>query len=239
MKKKRIFLGLSILAATLVTTSCVNQAPAESTGSNQTSETTTSTPVVTTSQQDPETTQTQGNTKQSFSVVWKNDDGQVIKSETLEEGTQISAPANPIKTSTDEFNFSFDGWYSAQTGGEKVTNFGLVLGNVEYFARFTEAKNQYTYTFYAEDGTTEIKKETVDYGTEATLPTVQTKENTAEYTYEFDGWYSAVTGGDKITDYTVRENVSYPSSPASCPGTPGSPWARAAGRWRGSSPGRH
>ncbi|MDD4595356.1 MAG: InlB B-repeat-containing protein, partial [Candidatus Izemoplasmatales bacterium] len=58
-----------------------------------------------------------------------------------------------------------------------------VTANISVNAQFSSAKNQYTVTFYDEDGTTELGTSTVDYGTSATAPGNPTKTN-----YIFLGW---------------------------------------------------
>ena len=75
----------------------------------------------------------------------------------------------------------------------------------------SDVKNRFTYTFYDEDGTTELKApSTVDEGTQIVPPSDPTKEATSEYTYEFDGWYTEKTGGTKIETFpTITSNVSY------------------------------
>ena len=84
--------------------------------------------------------------------------------------------------------------------------FGTLTGDVSYKAKYNQTLNQYTYTFYEEDGTTPIATDTVDYGTEITAPADPTKAATAEYTYTFDGWY---VGTEKVTDFTVTGDVEY------------------------------
>ena len=200
MKKKKILLGVSLLAATLVTASCqgsidVNTSKNDNTSTEQT--------VPTTTNNDPVTqgSTTTDQTEKEFSVIWKNYNDELIKADTLSEGDSIVSPAAPTREATQEFTYTFDGWYTSKTGGEKVTNFGSANANVTYYARFIETKNEYTYIFFDDDGITELKKETLEYGSTIVAPKNPTKDATVEFTYEFDGWYTEKTGGDKVTDF--------------------------------------
>ncbi|MGN1060785.1 MAG: InlB B-repeat-containing protein [Candidatus Coproplasma sp.] len=143
---------------------------------------------------------------QTYTYTFYNDDGTtVIKTATINSGETIVAPDNPTKTATAQYSYTFDGWYTAVSGGTKVTTFGAISADVNYYARFTQTLNQYTYTFYDSDGTTVIKTETVDYGTTIVAPDEPTKEN-----YTFDGWFTAASGGTQVTDFgTISADVSY------------------------------
>ncbi len=263
MKKKKLFLGLSVLAGAVVLASCTVSQD-NSTTTSKTNESTTTTTVA----------------EKNYTVTWKNDDGSVIKTDTVKEGTvasydgatptkasdaeysytfkswdkelsavnadvvytvvyeltknkytyafydedgttelkketveygtQISAPSNPEKPDTTEDDFTFDGWYDAKTGGNKVTSFSTITGNVTYYARYTSEKNKYTYTFYDEDGTSVLGTDNVAYGTQIEAPTNPTKTADDDYVYIFAGWYDAKEGGNKVESFgTVSGNVSY------------------------------
>jgi len=69
-----------------------------------------------------------------------------------------------------------------------------------------ETVKTYTVTFMI--GKTKAKEETVNYGTTVTAPDA-TKAADAQYTYEFDGWYTAEEDGEKVTDFTVTGNATY------------------------------
>lgn len=102
-------------------------------------------------------------------------------------GDIVVVPEAPTKTSTKDTVYTFNGW------DKKVTT---VTGNAAYYATFSSSTRQYTVTFVDEDGT-ELSKNSYDYGTESNyinVPTGMTKEATAEYTYEFDGWDKVVGG---------------------------------------------
>ncbi|MBQ7189426.1 MAG: leucine-rich repeat protein, partial [Kiritimatiellae bacterium] len=100
-------------------------------------------------------------------------------------------------------NYSFDGWYTAMSGGTLVTATTTVDADVTYYARWTVI--QYTVTFNANGGSVSPTTRTVDSGTAVgTLPT-PTRTN-----YTFAGWYTAASGGTLVTaTTTVDADVTY------------------------------
>ena len=128
--------------------------------------------------------------KNSYEITWKNEDGTVIDTTTVEYGT-IPAHADATKEKTAEYTYTFAGWSPAPAA---------VTGKAEYTATFSSVKNSYEITWKNDDGTV-IDTTTVEYGT---VPTHAdpTKEKTAEYTYTFAGWSpepAAVTGDAEYT----------------------------------------
>ena len=65
-----------------------------------------------------------------------------------------------------------------------------------------------TVIFYDDDGVTEIGRVTVPYGEAVTPPAAPVKEEDAWFTYEFDGWYTAQTGGEQAMLYKVTQSFS-------------------------------
>ncbi len=94
--------------------------------------------------------------------------------------------------------YTFDGWYTAKTGGTKITSTSTVSNSVgsTLYARWTA--NEYTVTLDPNGGTVGTTSKTVTYGdTYGSLPTPTRKG------YTFDGWYTAPTDGTKVTANTV------------------------------------
>ena len=123
--------------------------------------------------------------KNSYKITWKNDDGSVIDTTTVEYG-ETPTHSDPTKAATAEYTYTFAGWTPAVVS---------VTGDAEYTATYTAKKNSYTITWLNEDGT-EIDTTSVEYG-EVPTHAAPTKANTAEYTYTFAGWtpdVAAVTG---------------------------------------------
>ncbi|MCD8084605.1 MAG: InlB B-repeat-containing protein, partial [Clostridiales bacterium] len=110
-------------------------------------------------------------------------------------------PADPTRT-----GYTFAGWYTAATGGTSVTEDTLMPGyNPTYYAHWTV--NSYTLTFDANGGSTASPKTiTKNYGTAiGTLPT------TSRTGYTFNGWYTAESGGTKLSasDTMPAANKTY------------------------------
>jgi len=109
--------------------------------------------------------------------------------------------ATPTSASQ-EFTYTFS-WWNNTCGGNLTANCTIT-------AEFKKITNQYTITFYDEDGTTELWSSTVNYWTDATYGwTTPTKAATQQYTYEFDDWYTSPEwwSVDDLSDVTADRNV--------------------------------
>lgn len=131
--------------------------------------------------------------KPTYTVMFKDWDGTVLKTQTVEEGSSATAPSNPSRT-----GYTFTGW------DKTFTN---VASDLTVTAQFTI--NSYTITFKDYDGTT-LKTQTVNYGSNATPPNNPTRDG-----YEFTGWdktFTNVTSDLTITaQYTKIETPEPPS----------------------------
>ncbi|MFA7724821.1 MAG: InlB B-repeat-containing protein, partial [Candidatus Izemoplasmatales bacterium] len=113
--------------------------------------------------------------KNQYTVTFYDEDGTTeLGTSTVDYGTAATAPVTPVKLATAEWTYTFTDWSAP------ITN---VTANIAVNALFSAVKNQYTVTFYDEDGTTELGTSTVDYGTAATAP-----EEPAKTNYMFMGW---------------------------------------------------
>lgn len=78
-----------------------------------------------------------------YSVTWNGNGGTVNTSGATGSaayGTAINPPANTPTRAADSKNvYFFDGWYTEAEGGEKVTDFGTVQGDVTYYAHWIPA----------------------------------------------------------------------------------------------------
>jgi uncharacterized repeat protein (TIGR02543 family) len=92
-------------------------------------------------------------------------------------------------------NYVFQGWYSFKSGGNKITETTKVLKPLDHtlYARWRGEETEIT--LEPDGGTLSKNTAKVYYGSKYSnqLPT-PTKKN-----YRFDGWFTAATGGDKIT----------------------------------------
>ena len=96
---------------------------------------------------------------------------------------------------TSRVGYTFDGWYTSASGGTKVTASSTVsiTSNQKLYAHWTA--NTYTVTFNANGGNIPSSaSKTVTY--DQTYGTLATISRTG---YTFAGWYTATSGGTKIT----------------------------------------
>lgn len=104
--------------------------------------------------------------------------------------------------------YTFTGWTKNSDGTGDVygdsakTTFNE---NVTLYAKWEI--NEYTIRFLDELGA-ELKSSELKYGEEIVVPEALSKENTAQYTYTFDGWYGE--DGSKLTEgATVSGDATY------------------------------
>ena len=116
--------------------------------------------------------------------------GNVQIKQSLTYGTTLG-----IQPDVTRAGYTFAGWYttSATSGGTKATSTTSVpLNGGTYYARYTG--NTYTVTYNANGGSVSSSSKSVTYGnTYGTLPT-PTRTG-----WSFTGWYTASTGGTRIT----------------------------------------
>ncbi len=101
----------------------------------------------------------------------------------------------PIPTRT---GYSFVGWYTATSGGTLITSSSTVVitSNQTLYAVWNA--NSYTVNFNANGGTLYTYSKTVYYGSSyGTLP------SPTRAGYNFNGWYTATSGGTRITEYST------------------------------------
>ncbi|MBR4522697.1 MAG: InlB B-repeat-containing protein, partial [Kiritimatiellae bacterium] len=94
--------------------------------------------------------------------------------------------------------YTFNGWYTEATGGSQRTSSTTVqiTTDITLYARWTA--NTYTVIFDAQGGNVSPASATVTYN--STYGTLPTPTRTG---YTFKGWYTATTGGSKITATTT------------------------------------
>ena len=138
-----------------------------------------------------------------YSVKFYNENGTLLKEESVAYGSSGTAPTNPTKATTVEFTYTFDGWDVA---------FDNITTDLTVTAIYTSVTNQYTVTFYDEDGTTLLGTSTVDYGTAAIAPVNPTKAATVEFTYTFGGWdvdYINITADLDVIAVYIETKIVY------------------------------
>ncbi|EAE9248280.1 InlB B-repeat-containing protein [Listeria monocytogenes] len=117
-------------------------------------------------------------------------DGAVMN-EAVVYDTLLNEPTAPTKQ-----GYTFDGWYDAETGGNKwdFKTMKIPANDVTLYAHFTISSYQANFDI---DGA--VTNEAIVYDTLLNEPATPTKQG-----YTFDGWYDAETGGNKWDFKTMK-----------------------------------
>ena len=142
-------------------------------------------------------------TPASYLVTFDPNGGKVSKESTA---VTIGKPYGTLPTPT-RTGYSFDGWYTKETGGTKVTETTTVGTNppTKLYAHWIA--NKYLVVFDANRGefitaggeSVKTKQSTVTYGSKYNSMPTPTRTGG----YKFAGWYTESTGGTKITSDTT------------------------------------
>jgi len=121
-------------------------------------------------------------------------------------GTAVEAFPTPTRP-----GFTFDGWWTARSGGTRVTSIARVTAAQTFYAHWTPngsvdpGDGSRTVTFNANGGSVSPTSRTVAGG--SAVGTLPTPTRTG---YSFAGWWTAANGGAQVTATTVvRANVTY------------------------------
>ena len=163
------------------------------------------TPTIVEATEDAVYTATYNSTVRQYTITFNNDDWTELLSDEYAYWTlaaDITQPTNPTKTGDAQYNYTFAWWSS------EVAN---VTEDAVYTATYDSNINQYTIIFKNDDGT-ELKKETLNYGSWIVPPTA-TKTATAQYTYHFAWWNPelpewATVSSDAVYTATYTETTN-------------------------------
>lgn len=136
----------------------------------------------------------------SYTVTWNANGGTVSPASVSKtHGSTLGTLPTPTRAATAEYSYTFAGWFTAASGGTQISSTTTVTGNVTYYAHWTATKRSYTATFNGNGGSTPSPSSiTKEYNT--ALGTLPTCTRTG---YTFLGWYTASSGGTKISTTTV------------------------------------
>jgi uncharacterized repeat protein (TIGR02543 family) len=146
-------------------------------------------------------------TLKSYTVTWNANGGTVSPASTTKtHGSTLGTLPTPTRASTAEYSYTFAGWFTAASGGTQITASTTVTKDVTYYAHWTATKRSYTATFNGNGGGTPSPSTiTKEYNT--ALGTLPTCTRTG---YTFLGWYTASSGGTKISTTTVvTKDITY------------------------------
>lgn len=143
----------------------------------------------------------------SYTVTWNANGGTVNPASVSKtHGSTLGTLPTPTRAATAEYSYTFAGWFTAASGGTQISSTTTVTGNVTYYAHWTATKRSYTATFNGNGGSTPSPSSiTKEYNT--ALGTLPTCTRTG---YTFLGWYTASSGGTKISTTTVvTKDITY------------------------------
>ena len=134
-------------------------------------------------------------------VTYEEHGGTTVPDATFVSGGTVTLPAKPTRA-----GYTFDGWFTAQTGGTKYGSTSTPPdGNLVVHAQWTQisANTVFSVTYQEHGGTTVADATFVSGGT-VTLPADPTRAG-----YTFDGWFTEETDGTKYnsTFSPTDENV--------------------------------
>ena len=118
----------------------------------------------------------------SYKVTFKDYDGTVLKTQTVDYGSAATAPDTPTRPSNAQYTYTFKAWDKS---------FSRITGETVVTATYSQTVNKYKVTFKNWNGVV-LSTQTVEYGSAATAPADPTRDG-----YIFTGWdndFSKITG---------------------------------------------
>lgn len=143
----------------------------------------------------------------SYTVTWNPNGGTVDPTSTTKtHGSTLGTLPTPTRAADAQYTYTFKGWFTAATGGTQVSASTTVTGNVTYYAQWTANIRSYIATFNGNGGGTPSPS-TITKTYDSELGTLPTCSRTG---YTFLGWYTASSGGTKISSTTkITGTVTY------------------------------
>ena len=134
-----------------------------------------------------------------YTITFKNDDGTILQSAELKEGTMPSYDGTPKKENTAEYTYTFSGWNPT---------IETVSKDMVYTATYKATVNSYTITLNTDNDVsgTVTGAETYNYGEEITI------KATPNQGYTFVGWYDGENEESTEASYTFNmpgKNIVY------------------------------
>lgn len=131
----------------------------------------------------------------SYTVTWNPNGGSVSPTSTTKtHGSTLGTLPTPTRAADAQYTYTFKGWFTAATGGTQISASTTVTGNVIYYAHWTATRRSYTINYQTTYGSLNRISQSVAYGSKGSC-TLTMPSNDAQYTYTFQGWYTAANGG--------------------------------------------
>ena len=140
-------------------------------------------------------------TLRTYTVIWKNDNGATLETDTNVAywTTPTYDWATPTKAATVQYSYTFAWWNPTVSSVE---------GNITYTATFSQTTNEYLITFKNENGTV-LQTWMVEYWATANYTwSTPTKEWDAQYSYSFAWWNPSLWTVTQAQVYTATYNQS-------------------------------
>jgi uncharacterized repeat protein (TIGR02543 family) len=129
-----------------------------------------------------------------------NPNGGLVSSASVKKAFGSEIGTLPVPTRA---GYTFQGWFTAKSGGTKISAKTKVTANITYYAQWKI--NSYKVTFSANGGSVSPASITQTYN--AAIGSLPTPTRTG---YTFQGWFTAKSGGTKISTKTkVTANITY------------------------------
>ena len=112
-------------------------------------------------------------------------------------GSALGTLPSCTRNSDNTYTYSLAGWFTAASGGSQISTSTTITGNVTYYAHWNATYINYTITFNGNGGTNG-ESLTKHYGD--ALGTLPSSSRTG---YTFLGWFTAASGGTKISTSTI------------------------------------
>lgn len=148
-------------------------------------------------------------TAKTYTVSFNANGGQVsVNSKSVTSGSTYGTLPTPSRS-----GYTFDGWYTAKSGGSQVTASTKVelTNNQTLYAHWTVASKSYTITFDANGGSVSKSSMTVTYGKKyGTLPTPKR----SGYTFNF--WYYDDSSNGTCVTVTSESTVRITKNTTLC-----------------------
>ena len=117
-----------------------------------------------------------------YTVIFKDDNGDIISDSTYHWGDEISVPNAPTRASDNVYSYAFSGW------DKEVT---ACSGDATYTATYEAAYVIYSITFFDDEGEV-ILTRTYHWGDAVFIPEDPTKPSEGNLIYAFAGWDNEV-----------------------------------------------
>jgi len=127
-------------------------------------------------------------------VKWDATGGKIGTAKTTTTTVTKNAKIGKLPKTPKKVGYAFKGWYTKKTGGTKVSKSTIVKKKVAYYAQWIK---QYTLSFDPNGGTVSPNSKKV--GNKLAYGNLPTPKRSG---YTFTGWFTAKTGGTKVSTNT-------------------------------------